>query len=94
MEIRRTEKMPTPPMSSEMPATEKKMIRQLRSTVTTFPRSLLISFPTFSMCTSLIPLCARTIVLAASSSASIDFSGSLAFAITYEIALARPNMSP
>ena len=52
IEIFSTEKMPTPPMSSEIPAMEKKTMRQLRNCPTMLPRSLRISLPTFSTRTS------------------------------------------
>src|SRR5438132_1169747 len=51
-EIFSTEKIPTPPMSSDTPAIEKNTMRQLRRTRRMLPRSLRISLPTFSTCTS------------------------------------------
>ena len=69
-------------MSSEIAAMEKKTMRQLRMIVTTSARVFRISLPTFSTCTSPMPLCARARIRTASSSASTLFSGSAALAIT------------
>jgi hypothetical protein len=59
IEILSTEKIPTPPIRSEMPAIEKNTMRQLRRMMMMFPRPLRMSLPTFSIRTSPMPLCAR-----------------------------------
>src|SRR5688572_2607995 len=57
IEILSTEKIPTPPISSDTPAIAKNTMRQLRRITSMSARSFRISLPTLLMRVSPIPLC-------------------------------------